>query len=455
MDKIKLLKDRKSSVVAAGTQIRAQISALTDEGSFVELSAFSFSKNEFYQGDAQGEGVVTGFATINGYPFSIVAQNFAVLSGGMSKANCEKIARALNGAEKNETPVVYLLQTHGVQIGEGVNVLEGLGELLLKATQLKGTVPQYAVVCGDVYGSAAALAAVCDFVFFLPESVLCVNSPLVLSAKTGKNLKKEVVGGYEALKNAGIPAISVKNIKEVSSAISSLTALLNGAVAEISEKDLNKPVPALNKKVSAEALCALLSDKVELGANTSPEVKTVLGRIGGISVAAVVFGENVALDALNVKKIKNFAELACCYGLPFVTFVDCVGVKAELSVSNGVVLKEITEYLSILDAIDTAKISVVTGKAIGLGYSLFAAKSVGFDYTFALANAQIALFDGALGAEIEFANEKNVDKEKLAARYSEENADPIHAAKGGYLDEIVEPQFLKQYLIASLQTLAK
>ena len=80
MDKIKLLKDRKSAVIAAGTQIRSQIAALTDEGSFMELSAFSFSENEFFDEGALGEGVVTGFATVEGYPFSIIAQNFAVLS---------------------------------------------------------------------------------------------------------------------------------------------------------------------------------------------------------------------------------------------------------------------------------------------------------------------------------------------------------------------------------------
>lgn len=455
MDKLKLLKDRKSAVVAAGTQIRSQITEIADEGSFVELSAFSFSKNDFYGEDAQGEGVVTGFATVNGYPFSIVAQNFAVMSGGMSKANCDKIARALNGAEKNETPVIYLLQTHGVQIGEGVNVMEGVAQLLLKATQLKGTVPQYAIICGDVYGSAAALAAVCDFVFFLPESALCINSPLVLSAQAGKNLKKEEVGGYTSLNNSGLPAIFVKNIREISDKIAQLTELLHGAVADEADTDLNKPVPALNRKVTADALASLLEGGIQIGANTSPEIKTVIGRIGGIAVAAVIFGENVELDALNVKKIRNFAELACCYGLPFLMFVDCVGVKAELSVNNSAVLKEITEYLSILDAIDTAKIAVVTGKAIGLGYSLFAAKSVGFDYTFAFANAQIALFDGATGAEIEFSEEKKADKAKLAERYASENADPIHAAKCGYLDEVIEPQYIRQYLIASLQMLGK
>lgn len=452
MDKIKQLQDRKNAVLKAGEGVRTDISALCDKDSFVELSMFSFSKDMFYGEDAQGEGVVTGFATIQGYPFYIVAQNFAVFDGGLSKANCAKIAKTLNAAEKNETPVVYLLHTHGVRIGEGVNVLEGIAELLLKATQLKGTVPQYAVVNGDVFGSAAALAAICDCIFFPEKGALCVNSPLVLAAKAGKNLKNEEVGGYKALSGTGLPSLSVKSMKEVSAYIAKITELINLPVVDA---ELNKPIAALNKKRDAETLLTVLENPVELGANSSPEIKTVLGRVGGISVAAVIFDGTVKLNERNVKKLRSFTEFACCYGFPFVTFVDCAGVEADLSVNNSSVLREIADYLSLLDAIDTAKIAVVTGKAVGLGYSLFAAKSAGFDYTFAFASSEIALFEGATGAEIEFGNGKGLDKAKLAQIYADENADPINAAKDGYLDMIIEPQFVKQYLTASLQTLIK
>ena len=143
MDKIQLLQERKAKVAEAGKEVRSQIDALVDPESFVELSAFSFSRNEFYGEDVAGEGVVTGFATIDGYPFYLVAQNFKILSGGISKANCDKIAKCLDAAEKNATPVIYLLSTVGVQTGEGVTVLEGLAELLMRSTQLKGVVPQY------------------------------------------------------------------------------------------------------------------------------------------------------------------------------------------------------------------------------------------------------------------------------------------------------------------------
>ena len=135
MDKIQLLQERKGKIASVGEEIRSQINAIIDADSFVELSAFSFSKNEFYGEDAAGEGVITGFATVNDYPFYIVAQNNKVLSGGVSKANCDKIVKCLEAAEKNATPVIYLLSTKGVQVGEGVTVLEGLGKLLMKATQ--------------------------------------------------------------------------------------------------------------------------------------------------------------------------------------------------------------------------------------------------------------------------------------------------------------------------------
>ena len=176
MDKIQLLQERKAKLLDASKEIREQINAIVDEASFVESSAFSFSKNDFYGDKAEGDGVITGFATIDAYPYYIVAQNFKAFDGGISKANCDKIVKCLDAAEKNLTPVIYLLSSQGVQFGEGVTVLEGLGKLLMRATQLKGVVPQYAVVNGEVFGSTALLAAIADFTFFVEKkSVLAVN----------------------------------------------------------------------------------------------------------------------------------------------------------------------------------------------------------------------------------------------------------------------------------------
>ena len=456
MDKISLLQQRKQKLLNAGKSVRKDISALIDEQSFVELSAFSFSKNDFYGEDAEGEGVVCGYATIEGFPFYIVAQNYEVLSGGVSKANCDKISKCLDQAEKASTPVIYLLSSLGVQVGEGVNVLEGLASLILKASQLKGSVQQYLIINGETYGQIALLSALCDFTFFIEEkSVLATNSPLVISAQSGKNLSKFKVGGIEGLNKANIASFSVKNLGEIKNLIVSISNLLS--IRVVDNDSLNESLPALDKKVDLKNILSIFDENssIEIGADYSSEVKCLLGRIGGISVATVVFdGDGVYLNAQNVRKIKDFAEFACCYSLPLINFVNSYGIRADLETNNSLVLREIGDLISVLDCIDTAKISVIYKKAIGLGYTLFAAKSMGYDYAFAFANAKISLFDEGHEAEIEFPIEK-IDKDKLASRYAEDNSDPINAAKNGYIDNIIQPALVRQYLISALQMLLK
>ena len=455
MDKIQQLHERKAEIEKVSKDVRESITALIDEDSFVELSAFSFSKNEFYNEETAGEGVVTGFATICGYPYYLVGQNFNAFDGGLSKANCDKIAKCLDAAEKNATPVIYVLNTKGVQVGEGVTVLEGLAKLLLRSTQLKGVVPQYVVVNGEVYGSAAMLAAIADFTFFVEnKSVLAVNSPFVISAKAGKNLAKEEVGSAKALDKTGIPAFEVQDLAQVRNTIIAISELI---ATPFVDAELNASVPALNVACDAATLMSIFESPIEVWSGYQADVKTILGRIGGIAVAAVVFDggeEGVELNAAKLAKIKNFAEFACCYELPFITFANVKGICPCACANNSRVMKEAAEYLDILDTIDTAKIAVVYKKAIGLGYSLFAAKSVGFDYTCAFANAKISLFDSAQGAVVELGDER-ADRKAVEERYADENSDPIHAAKDGYIDAIIEPQFVKQYLIASLQMLAR
>ena len=452
MTKIQLLQARKAEIANASKEIREDVFAIIDEGSFVELSAFSFSKSEFYGEDATGEGVLTGYATIDGFAFYVVAQNYKVLDGGMTKANCDKIVKCLDAAEKNNVPVLFLLNTHGVQIGEGVTVLEGLGKLLAKCAV---NPPKFVVVNGEVYGSAAMLAALAECSIFLEnKSVLAVNSPFVLSAKAGKNLTKEEVGGVKALDKTGVPTLIAKDLADVREKITAMNLL---DAEPIIEAELNVSVPALNEAATTENLLSIFENPLELNATYEPQVKTLLGRIGGISVASVVFDggtEGVELNAATFAKIKDFLKFAYAHELPLVVFGNVKGICPCACVNNSRVLKESAEYLEILNALPTPKIAVVHNKAIGLGYTLFASKSVGFDYTCAFANAKIALFDDVQGAQIEFGN-SGADKAKLAAKYADENSDPVNAAKDGYIDAIIEPQFVKQYLIASLQMLAE
>lgn len=454
MNRIELLNARKEKLLQAGQAVRKQISALVDADSFVELSAFSFSKNVFYGDEIAGEGVVTGFATIDGQPFYVVAQDGAAFSGGVSKANCDKIVKCLDAAEKNCTPVVYLLNSVGVQIGEGVTVLEGLAKLLSRAESLKGSAPQFVVVNGELYGSVAALAAIADFTFFLRDkAVLALNSPAVLSAKSGKNLPKEQVGGAEVLDQTGLVSFCVQNLSEVREKVCYLTGLMQG---NEKDADLNASYPSLDEQADMEGILNVFDDYVIPCDTCCQEVHTVLGRIGGFPVATLVFEGSdvgVSLNEKNMGKINDFLDFVSLQDLPLVVFVNALGAETTMRVNNSRFLKEVARYLDALQSIDASKISVVYQKAVGLGYTLFAAKSAGFDYTCAFANASIALFDDAQGALIEF-GVGDADKDEVTARYSAEKSDPIHAAKDGHIDDIIRPQFVRQYIINALQMLA-
>ena len=299
------------------------------------------------------------------------------------------------------------------------------------------------------------LAAIADFTFFVrKKSILAINSPFVLSAKAGKNLTKEEVGGAAALNKTGLVSFEVETLAQASEKISALAELFREKVVDA---ELNESIPALNESITAENMLSVFENPIELCANYEPEIKTVLGRIGGISVAAVVFdgGEDgVELTVGKMEKLKAFAEIAYYYDLPFVTFTNTKGICSCACANNSRILKATAEYLEVFNSLAAPKVAVVYKKAIGLGYSLFGAKSIGFDYSCAFANAKVALFDTEQGAQIEFGN-SGVDKAAYTAKYADKNSDPINAAKDGYIDAIIEPQFVKQYLIASLQMLIR
>ena len=159
-------------------------------------------------------------------------------------------------------------------------------------------------------------------------------------------------------------------------------------------------------------------------------------------------------DTLNtVLKLKEFLYFAIDYDMPTVLFVNSLGIKADKETNNSLVMKETVHLVDALKNANLLRISVVYGKAIGLGYTLFASKSLGSDYTYAFANAYIGLFDSKVGASVEFEGVKESNLAQLADKYAEENQDPVNAAKDGYVDNIIEPRHVRQYVISALQSL--
>ncbi len=456
MNIIDTLNSRKVKLYTASNEIRKKLSMIIDDSSFVEINAFAFSKNQFNEEELEGLGVVTGYATINGYPVYVVAQNGAIQNGGLSKANLDKIANSLDKALTSETPVIYLLDSKGVQMGEGVSVLEGIANVLDKSNKLKGVAPQIAVAVGDVLGSTALLASNADYTYIVGNSCVSYASPNVISASSKKPLTKEELGGNKS-KN-GVMTFNVKGLDEVKEGIIKLFDTLpnvSGLIVD-NDDDLNRYALSLNSKACAQSLIDAVYDKntfIKMFEGFADDVIVGVGRVGGISTAVIAFDggdDGVELDLENVLKIKNFANFVYDNSLPLITFVNTKGIKQDASVSSTPVMLEVMNMLSNLS--ELGRITVVYGKAIGLGYTAFASKKFGNDYTFAFAGAKISLLDGEEGMSATFGTVDEAKLSELKEKYLE-SQDGYNAAKIGCVDNIIEPQFVRQHVISALQIL--
>ncbi len=457
MDIFEKLNANKTKLYEASNDVRKMISSIIDENSFVELNAFSFGKNEFFEEDLDGLGVITGYARIDDYPVYIVAQNGKILNGSLSKANCEKINNCLIKAGESSVPVIYLLDSKGVQVGEGVGVMEGLAQVLSTATALKGVVSQFAVVVGDVYGSLSLLTAICDYTILVGNNVISYTSPQVISA-SANGIDKSVIGGDKA--ENGVATFTVKDITEVKDCILKIYSILPEytSVCEDTNDDLNRNALVLNGKKDAKTLISALFDKgtfIELNGAYAKEVITGIGRVGGVSVASIIFDgeeEGVSLNLLNVLKITNFVNYVNDNNMPMVNLINTKGIKEDFNTAKTPILAEFANMLFALKTVDI--VSVVYGKAIGLGYSAFVSKEFGVRYSYAFCDSKISLLDGDLGVACEFGVIEQAKINDLQKDYAEKQ-DAMNSARLGCVDNVIEPQYLRQHVISVLQMIIR
>ncbi len=459
MDILNLLESRKNALFDASKSIRENINKIIDDSSFVELDRYSYSAGNS-ETDAQGDGVITGFATINDIACYIVAQNSQVLNGGLTYQGANKIVKCLDKALNAGAPVIYLLSSLGVCATDGIKAMESVALVLAKVQQLSGEVPQFSIILGDVFGSSSLIAAACDYNFMLKDSCLSYASPLVIAASSNKNVDKGVVGGVKAQQYNGLTTFEIEDLSDAKDKISNILDILpdfGGAVVETGD-DYNRVTASLNEKVCAKCLAAAVFDKdyyIELGKGYADEVVTAIGRVGGMSVASIIFNAEggVKLNENNISKIQDFIYYADDNNLPLLTFVNVCGIEENLETSNSLVMKKVSDLIYAMTQYrEMPRVNVIYGKAIGLGYSLFGSRAMGVDYNYAFANAQISVFEKEVGAQIEY----GVMGEKLEAivdEYSAKEQDAMNVAKCGYVDDIIEPQYVRQYVIACLQTL--
>jgi len=433
------------------------IETITDERSFIETDRFIGSDTEL--GRADGEGVVSGFATISGQNVGIVATNPAVLKGSIGKRGADKIARLVNNAEKVNAPVIAIFDTQGARFGEGIEALEGYAKVFDALSCAYRNVPVILVNKGKNFGISSYLSYICDICIGYDKAELSTASPFIIAAKSKVDISKVGTAAVHQ-KQTGLYSAVVKSDAELKDILIKALNLLCCDDVE-SNDDPNRTSLILTGGESAKVLIDEIFDKgsfLELKADYAPEVITGFARLDGMSVGVFAFNQDggARINSASAEKIEKLIRTCSYHEIPLISLVDCNGVVANLAEENGILIPNVSNLMDWMTSREMKKIALITGNAIGAGYTAFASKSVS-DYTLAYPNAKIGAVESMAAAELlyeaDMAKAKDRDSavKKLAKTYAEENQLAVSVAKDGYLDNIIEPAFSRPYLIAAVR----
>lgn len=459
MDKNLSLKEKVSELKATSSKARALIANIIDDKSFVEFGALSFSSNDTFANEkVDGEGVVTGYGTIDGIPVYLYVENFEVLQGGFGKAQADKIVNLLDMAEKTGTPVISVLDSAGARLGEGLSLLEGYAKVLKKSADLAGVVPQISIINGKAFGGISYISAMSDITFMMENSLLSSCGPMVLQAKENVTESFDsLVGAKTHATKSGINAMTLKS-EQVKPTLVKVLDLLLCEGDEVEVSNLGKI--SLNSELSMDEKVKAIVDEnsaIELYSDYVNNARTYLARMGGQAVGIVTVEK--ALCGKMAKKAKKFVCMLDDYNIPLITLVDSNGIYVSKNAEQDGMIDDITSLAFVLGESNIPKISVVCGEAVGMSYSILASKSIGFDYSLAWTNAFISTLPSSVGAEIAYIEDIKNAKDKEKARedaikaYATKEADVFVAGKGGFVDNIIEPALTRPYIISALSML--
>ncbi|MCH5155941.1 MAG: hypothetical protein J1F69_04970 [Clostridiales bacterium] len=437
------LKNAKSALAAANKDIINFLNAFIDDKSFVETDAFICSSN-----DEVGDGVVSGFATVDDNAVCIFAVNGKTLKGAIGEANSKKIVRTVNNAVRMGKPLIAVWDTMGARFAEGIGALEGYGSILRAYTVAYGEIPVITVIKGNNLGISSYVAGISDFVIAYPDSVIASASPLVIAGKAGVDVKS--VGTTKAVAEKGIVTQVVKNDKALKEQIvACLSVYIDG---KSYGDDVNRVCKGLKSGIETGALIAEVFDKnsfLELRAECAPTVKTGFAALADITVGVVAATERITHDGcIKISEFLNVCENA---ERPVIFLVNSEGT--EQTKADAALIREMSNLIYQVNSLSVDIFSVVYGKAIGGAYTALVAPA---EYKIAWDSAEIGALESEAAARLLYADEiksaKDKDKtaEKLAKSYGGENCAALVIAKSGYLDNVIEPNHTRSYLIAAL-----
>ncbi|MGY2049832.1 acyl-CoA carboxylase subunit beta [Methylobacterium sp. JK268] len=458
---------------------RERIELLLDTGSFEEFDMFVQHRSSDFGMEAQkipGDGVVTGWGTINGRTVFVFSKDFTVFGGSLSEAHAQKIIKVQDMALKMRAPIIGLFDAGGARIQEGVAALGGYGEVFKRNVLASGVIPQISVIMGPCAGGDVYSPAMTDFIFMVRDtSYMFVTGPDVVKTVTNEVVTAEELGGAKVhTTKSSIADGSYDNDVEALLQIRRLMDFLPAnnleGVPEIESFDdplrLDKSLDTLvpdnpNKPYDMGELIRRVVDEgdfFEIQAAFAKNIITGFARIEGRTVGLVANQPMVlagVLDADASRKAARFVRFCDAFGIPIVTFVDVPGFLPGTAQEYGGLIKHGAKLLFAYSEATVPLVTVITRKAFGGAYDVMASKHIGGDVNYAWPSAQIAVM-GAKGAvEIIFRQDLG-DPDKIAARtaeYEERFMSPFVAAERGYIDEVIMPHSTRRRVARALAML--
>jgi propionyl-CoA carboxylase beta chain len=462
---------------------RERINLLLDEGSFQETDKlvvhdchdFGMEKKRIY-----GDGVVTGYGTIDGRTVYIFAQDFTVFGGSLSAANAAKIVKIMDLALKVGAPMIGLNDSGGARIQEGVESLGGYADIFLRNVLASGVIPQISAVIGPCAGGAVYSPAMTDFIIMTRgTSNMFITGPDVIKAVTHEDVSMEELGGAET-HNAisGVAHFAAENEEHT-------LALIRELLSFVPDNNMEDPPEKETSDTSdrvSEDLNLIIPDDPNLPYDIRGIIKEVLddnyffevqehyaknivigfGHLGGKSVGVVANQPDHLAGVLDINssdKGARFVRFCDAFNIPLVTFEDVPGFLPGVAQEHGGIIRHGAKLLYAFSEATVPKMTVITRKAYGGAYCVMASKHIRADINYAYPTAEIAVMGPEGAVNIVYKSEMNGARNKRKLRqekvneFREKFANPYIACEKGYVDEVIEPKFTRPKLIAALRML--
>ncbi|MEW2921579.1 acyl-CoA carboxylase subunit beta [Muricauda sp. ANG21] len=463
---------------------RERIYYLLDEGSFEEMGIlvthrttdFGMDKEVYY-----GDGVVTGYGTINGRLVYVYAQDFTVFGGALSETHAEKICKVMDLAVKVGAPIIGLNDSGGARIQEGVRSLGGYADIFHRNVQASGVIPQISAVMGPCAGGAVYSPAMTDFIIMVEEaSYMFVTGPNVVKTVTNEEVTSEELGGASAHavksgvahKTSSNDAACLDDIKKLMTYLpqnsTELPPLLDYELGEELRDELSNIVPDNPNKPydMYEVINGIidLDSFYEIHKDYAENIIVGFARLGGRSIGVIanqpMFLAGV-LDVNSSRKAARFTRFCDAFNIPLLVLVDVPGFLPGTDQEWSGIIMQGAKLLYALSEATVPRVTVITRKAYGGAYDVMNSKHIGADFNFAWPSAEIAVM-GAKGAseiifrrEIAASEDPDAKLKEKEAEYAEKFANPYRAAERGFIDEVILPKNTRRKLLKAFAMLEK